>query len=583
MAINIVVILFIGVHAYWFSIQGLFSAAMHLLILIIAGSLAFAVWEPLTVGLLLDLLPEHAWGIGLLLPLAVLLILLRIAADKLVPGNVRYENLTSMLAGGAAGAVSGILTVGLLVIALPMAGVPEFGIPDLAGYQPYRPGPNGAPERANRLRLPADDMAAAVFTHLSQNSMVPWSRQALSRYHPDLVREAGGFHYAMQADRYGLRAIRDENITVEDVQLIETMPSMDMPEMPDIPEMPETPELPDLTGCAIVATTIHSDTSSFNTLDGRFRAAPHQVKLLCESDDGLVSVFPFMCMPQGPIPVSFEQPGQFVFSAAQVDAATFDWVFRLPEGATPVYLVVKQLRLELPQATVADEQFIKEMQKAFETSMKELQESLQSGDGEADRPIGPTTLDTGEFHIEPIAGAVTGAEPGKGRFSNRLPFGISRNQLNQFGQVRITQDGAWQSGTAKGLQPPPTRAGLSNRVDTIDHESGTQILQVELLKDQADSWLGRAHAAAITKTHKPLVKVDGQNLVAIGWARYVPDSSMTLSIRDPSTGTLTLEQLGIHSMKPDERLILFFQVPSGAIVSTLNLDSIEIGRIDRTP
>ena len=50
---NLLCILLVGIIAYWWANQGLFSAIIHLLCVVTAGALAFAFWERLTLGLLL--------------------------------------------------------------------------------------------------------------------------------------------------------------------------------------------------------------------------------------------------------------------------------------------------------------------------------------------------------------------------------------------------------------------------------------------------------------------------------------------------------------------------------------------------
>ena len=50
---NLVIILFVLAMIYMGTVQGLFSSFLHLMVVIAAGALAFAVWEPLTLGLLM--------------------------------------------------------------------------------------------------------------------------------------------------------------------------------------------------------------------------------------------------------------------------------------------------------------------------------------------------------------------------------------------------------------------------------------------------------------------------------------------------------------------------------------------------
>jgi hypothetical protein len=46
--LNIIVIAFAALIAYWWATQGLFSAVLHLVCVTAAGVLAFATWDPAT-------------------------------------------------------------------------------------------------------------------------------------------------------------------------------------------------------------------------------------------------------------------------------------------------------------------------------------------------------------------------------------------------------------------------------------------------------------------------------------------------------------------------------------------------------
>ena len=94
---NLLVIAFAGLIAYWWANQGLFSALIHLVCVIVAGALAFATWEPFT-GIVLGVpaLEPYARGIALLAPFALYLFLARLAGDKLVPDNLNFPHAVNL-------------------------------------------------------------------------------------------------------------------------------------------------------------------------------------------------------------------------------------------------------------------------------------------------------------------------------------------------------------------------------------------------------------------------------------------------------------------------------------------------------
>ncbi|NIM31085.1 MAG: hypothetical protein GTN60_07155, partial [Pseudomonas stutzeri] len=89
--LNLIVIALVLLIAYWWANQGLFSAIIHLLCVIVAGALALAFWEPITLGLLLKggFFDAYAWGVSLLGVFVLALLVLRLATNKLVPANVK--------------------------------------------------------------------------------------------------------------------------------------------------------------------------------------------------------------------------------------------------------------------------------------------------------------------------------------------------------------------------------------------------------------------------------------------------------------------------------------------------------------
>jgi hypothetical protein len=186
-AFNIVLILLVALIAYWWANQGLFSALLHLLCVVLAGAIALAFWEPLTVGLLLDLkgFSGYAWGVSLVLLFAVTLFLLRLAFDRLAPANVAVPHWANLTFGGLFGAGAGVLTIGILVIGCGfIQSTNEF-----MGFKGYRRDlQTSRVEKINGLFLPFHEWTADFYGWLSVGSLE--SAQPLWHYYPDLDRQA---------------------------------------------------------------------------------------------------------------------------------------------------------------------------------------------------------------------------------------------------------------------------------------------------------------------------------------------------------------------------------------------------------
>ena len=73
---------------YWWANQGAFSALIHLLCVITAGAVAFALWEPLAYRMLSSSAGEYAKGLVLLGVFILLLLVLRLATDRYLDASL---------------------------------------------------------------------------------------------------------------------------------------------------------------------------------------------------------------------------------------------------------------------------------------------------------------------------------------------------------------------------------------------------------------------------------------------------------------------------------------------------------------
>lgn len=190
---NILVIGFIGLIAYWWANQGLFSATMHFVCVLCAGVLAFASWEPAT-GILMSQkwAQPYAAGLALLLPFSVYLFVLRVLADKLVPDNLNFPQVVNLGIGGVVGAGAGILTVGIALIGVGHlhSSTEVLGVTGAARTNAAK----GQPDlNAPSFWLPVHKWTAGTYAWLSEGSMSPsFSSTTLASMQPNLAEQAFG-------------------------------------------------------------------------------------------------------------------------------------------------------------------------------------------------------------------------------------------------------------------------------------------------------------------------------------------------------------------------------------------------------
>lgn len=206
MILSLLAIALVGLIAYLWSAQGAFSAFLHLVCVIVAGAVAFAVWEPLVYGVLLGVHKDVAWGVGLIAPFVLTLFLLRLATDRLLPKGLDFDAATNFAGGLIFGGLSGVLTVGILMIGVSFMRLPS----SVLGHQPIALDSNGSLVRKGGALLPADRLTQRFYEALSAGAFS--TPTPLASRMPD-AHEQGAMARVTYGDK-GLVAIRPEDFDV---------------------------------------------------------------------------------------------------------------------------------------------------------------------------------------------------------------------------------------------------------------------------------------------------------------------------------------------------------------------------------
>jgi len=192
---NILILGLVGLIAYWWANQGLFSAILHLLCVIAAGAVALAFWEPLVTGLLLHntFFDNYAWGAGLVIPFVIVLLILRVIFDKMCGANVDVPRWANLTFGGAVGAAAGVLTMGIFVIG---AGFMQSSR-EIMGFTGYARSRESRAEvkEIQSMWVPVHTITANFYSMLSAGALYPtFERTPLNRLYPQLDRVALSLH-----------------------------------------------------------------------------------------------------------------------------------------------------------------------------------------------------------------------------------------------------------------------------------------------------------------------------------------------------------------------------------------------------
>lgn len=216
MTLSILVAILVLLIAYWWSNQGVFDAFIQFACVVIAGVLAFALWEPVTIGFLLSggAFDNFAWGISLGGLFLGLLFALRFLMDWFTlkrPSLPRWANLSF---GAVLGLLSGILTMGITLIAIGHVSTST----ELLGYNGWIRDSTGRPTQSDPNSPPTLVMGftQGFFNMLSAGSCAPLIGNAsLASYRPNVAQDGGSlFRDSIQAGK-GNSAIRANGFIIE--------------------------------------------------------------------------------------------------------------------------------------------------------------------------------------------------------------------------------------------------------------------------------------------------------------------------------------------------------------------------------
>jgi hypothetical protein len=133
MLFGIIMLVLVAAVAFFHYVQGLFTAMTSCVLAILAAMIALAHHEPVAESLLARAMPAQAHAIVLVALFSLSYVVMRVAADKLVPGNVRFNVMVDKIGAGVFGVLAACFGVGVLAIAAQLL---PFG-PSIAGYSRY--------------------------------------------------------------------------------------------------------------------------------------------------------------------------------------------------------------------------------------------------------------------------------------------------------------------------------------------------------------------------------------------------------------------------------------------------------------
>ncbi|MEM6458659.1 MAG: hypothetical protein AAF710_04640 [Planctomycetota bacterium] len=547
MILNLIIVAFVLGMAVMWATYGLFSALLHLLVVVVAGALAFAFWELWVYSLLMGVMPTYAWGVGLVLPFAVLLIGLRLAVDRLVRGNVKFPRLADQIVGGAVGATSGALTAGVAVIGIGFLPLP----PAIGGVQPYEVFTDGsvAPKEGGGLWLKVDSLAAGFYGRLSVGAFR--SATPLAYYLPGPDKRAVVHRLAKFYDPNQSLVANPETVRVADEgQLI-----FNQDRLPGVGgEVNDylAAQRNRVAGGPIVAVqTQWENADGTATYDGDkiLRVPPTQVRLLVGRGNR-----PWEMLA----PVGFSRPGpdgdpvfyrvndnRIFASSAGFPNIDITWFFAVPRDAEARFLVVRNTRLPLPEARTPEPI-------DFARVVGPLADPDAEGGALAAGPV-----DTGPNAITTQPVGYTTHKVVDLQQTNELPKRISKNALTGF----RTSGGDGNEALVGGQGVSGDQSGgRGNNFDAVAVSPSLRPLRLEMARHVPDS-TGTAQG---NQQDIYLTDTAGRRWEPFAYSLLMADGRQRLRVVDGDSLKRNTD-LPLTQMRDGDRLYVYWAVPAAGI------------------
>jgi hypothetical protein len=587
MVLSGIVLVMILIIAYIWASRGLFSAFLHMLAVIVAGAIAFAVWEPVSYFILEKsssrMVIDAAWGAGLAIPFFFSLLIIRIALDKLLPANVDLGALPNFLGGAICGVVSATISCGILVLSISSLRVST----EFMGYRPLTYDSTGSlsTEGGGGLFIPVHTVTAGLYGLFSDSTFRPiGSDDTLARWRPRLTEEGpalrtnyneGASFHTLQPDAFTIAGRytlgRAENLTLPEL----TKDTADSTSQ----KVNDTSGEP-LTGALVLEGYIIDFGPKAREKSGRVILGPGQIRILVETDDGETKSFhPFAVVslaepPTAPSGVTNWKPpppqfGRWRYNAADTfigsvggqNNSRFGFEFLLPKNAKPLALYVKGVRVELgSMASFRDFKTVAE--RDAEIKRGKLLDATAGSGGSAS--VGK--LDKSKMVRYKLVR--DGSDPFI-KISSTIPYSVLLQKDNLMG-LEINDAREIINGDARFTNDVLRSAiGIDRKLQVRKFAQNDDTSLVTIVVDKTNDQFGFMSRAAqgMDRDKAPLL-IDSNN-VAYTPIGYVYKDNIETRIRfvpsDPITAVADAAKIpSLSSSRPEQQMTLIYRITRGA-------------------
>lgn len=587
MILGIIAIALVGLIGYVWVTRGFYSALIHMICTLLAGAVAFGVWEPVS-RMLLDAAPSSgflsflegsAYALGLALPFAVSLVIFRVIADLILRANVKLVPTADYVGGGICGVIAGVPTVGILLISMGFLRLDT----DLLGYQPLEYTSKGMIQRvgSSGMILPFDKWTADLYGHTSKTSFA--TDTPLATYYPDLALVPHALRIN-NGDGAARNTFKPTDFQVLSRYTVGKEKSLSPNELFSDMWNPAPQAVTDIDGNTLSAGAyIEGYVVKFNSGakerggDNKVVLGASQARLLCQSTadpDKFTSCYLIAVAAQADSASTayarfrFDTKGLFIASVGATSEASFGLEFAVPAGYNPVALYVKNARHLISEGTTAKPKV------AFaSTSIRDA--VIATGDLVKDNRI-DVTDPRWAIEIKPPQ-----AEQGSFNTGVRLPTGMAISNMvgrtlhkTTIRSMTVEDEGNQivqgdQTFTNEEMREPPLEKAL--RVEKFLVSGDVVMIQLDVSIGSQFTWMGAAAQAIDDKEPPVLMDTNNQKYEPVGWIFVDNTKGGQSQYRYlPITPVRALNEKGFPVLSrsaPDNKLKLLFLVNRGAQIN----------------
>jgi hypothetical protein len=583
MTLMIITLFLVGATTYLWVTRGFMSALIHMVCVIAAGAIAFGVWEPLSM-LLLKASPDRgfasflggiAWGLGLAVPFAISLTVLRVAADLLLPANAQCDTVVDYVGGGICGLVSGTISAGIIVLSIGFLRTDT----EFWGYAPVsyttQANSRGSLERPASTMVPwVDRITVGLYSYLSLTTLRTY--QPMAVWHPDFDTFPGALR--MTYDGKSRNTLKPQDFRVLEWYNVgnpQTAGSLDGLTIDHWNDRPQ--KVIDLDGNPVTSGYITGLNISFNAgareRGGYISVGNGQLRLVAqrEGSDTAVSLHPIAVLTRVADPsriayarFRFDSDQMFIASVGGESDAMMAFEFAVPSGYRPIALYVKGVRQPLHDRSPG-----RHFATPADRDKEVLAGKLEGWKNPQNFPdyVAP---ETATWQLDPV------------KVNNSLGFTLQKGSERKLA-VSQANRGWWiEEGEDKFSHQDRTRGSYADfklQINRFATTEDTVMVQVDISPGVRDMAFIRSWEAADRNAPLQLIDTNGRPYQAVG---YVYDDGQLATIRytrgQPIRNASELPSISRNT--PDRKLTLLFIVSKGVKIKEFRIGARVVEQYD---